>query len=75
MAEATLENCLLKKSAIDDGRMAHEIPPAAEKPEIIRTVEISPLPVRRTLAQIGIPKSTFYGWLDRHASQWTGGVG
>jgi hypothetical protein len=29
--------------------------PASEKLEIIRTVEISPLPVRRTLAQIGIP--------------------
>jgi putative transposase len=33
--------------------------PASEKLEIIRTVETSPLPVRRTLAQIGIPKSTF----------------
>jgi transposase InsO family protein len=42
--------------------------PAAEKLEIIRTVETSPLPVRRTLAQIGIPKSTFYNWLDRHAA-------
>jgi len=42
--------------------------PASEKLEIIRTVEISPLPVRRTLAQIGIPKSTFYAWLDRYAA-------
>ena len=42
--------------------------PAAEKLEIIRTVETSPLPVRRTLAQIGIPKSTFYAWLDRYVS-------
>ena len=33
--------------------------PAAEKLEIIRLVETSPLPMRRTLAQIGIPKSTF----------------
>jgi putative transposase len=41
--------------------------PASEKLEIIRTVETSPLPVRRTLVQIGIPKSTFYAWLDRHA--------
>jgi hypothetical protein len=32
----------------------------ATKLEIMRTVETSPLPVRRTLAQIGIPKSTFY---------------
>jgi putative transposase len=42
--------------------------PASEKLEIIRTVETSPLPVRRTLTQIGIPKSTFYAWLDRHAA-------
>ena len=42
--------------------------PASEKLEIIRTVETSPLPVRRTLAQIGIPKSTFYAWLDRYVA-------
>jgi putative transposase len=42
--------------------------PASEKLEMIRTVETSPLPVRRTLGQIGIPKSTFYAWLDRHAA-------
>ena len=45
--------------------------PAAEKLEIIRLVETSPLPVRRTLAQIGIPKSTFYAWYDRYQA---GGV-
>ena len=45
--------------------------PASEKLEIIRTIETSPLPVRRSLGQIGIPKSTFYAWLDRHA---TGGL-
>jgi transposase InsO family protein len=42
--------------------------PASEKLEIIRTVETSPLPVRKTLDKIGIPKSTFYAWLDRYAS-------
>lgn len=42
--------------------------PASEKLEIIRTVETSPLPVRRTLTQVGIPKSTFYTWLDRYAA-------
>jgi len=42
--------------------------PASEKLEIIRTVETSPLPVRRTLDQIGIPKSTFYAWYDRYQS-------
>jgi len=40
--------------------------PASEKLEIIRTVETSPLSVRRTLAHVGIPKSTFYAWLDRY---------
>ena len=41
---------------------------ASEKLEIIRLVEQSSLPVRRTLAQIGIPKSTFYAWYDRYAA-------
>ena len=41
---------------------------ASEKLEIIRTVETSHLPVRRTLDKIGMPKSTFYAWLDRYAS-------
>ncbi len=34
--------------------------PAAEKLEIIRLVEQSALPVRRTLDKIGIPRATFY---------------
>ena len=42
--------------------------PAAEKLEIIRPVEQSPLPVRRTLAQLGIPPATFCRWYDRHSS-------
>jgi putative transposase len=42
--------------------------PAAEKSEIIRLVEQSPLPVRRTLAHLGIPPATFYRWYDRHSS-------
>jgi putative transposase len=39
--------------------------PAAEKIEIIRLVEQSHLPARRTLRQLGIPPATFYRWLDR----------
>ncbi len=39
--------------------------PAIEKLEIIRLVEQSHLPVRRTLANIGIPPTTFYRWYDR----------
>jgi transposase-like protein len=37
----------------------------SEKLEIIRLVEQSHLSVRRTLAQLGIPKSTFCGWYRR----------
>src|SRR5947208_14965472 len=39
---------------------------ALEKLEIIRLVEQSHLPVRRTLGQIGIPRSTFYRWYDQY---------
>jgi putative transposase len=42
--------------------------PASGKLEIIRPVETSHLPVRRTLDKIGIPKTTFYAWLDRYAA-------
>ena len=38
--------------------------PASEKLEIIRTVEASHLPAKRTLATLGIPSSTFYRWYD-----------
>jgi transposase InsO family protein len=40
---------------------------AAEKLELIRLVEGSDLPVRRTLRQLGIPRSTFYDWYQRYA--------
>src|SRR5258707_4750754 len=38
--------------------------PASEKFEIIRLVEESALPVRRTVEKIGIPRATFYRWYD-----------
>jgi putative transposase len=38
--------------------------PASEKLELIRLVEQSHLPVRRTLDKIGIPRATFYRWYD-----------
>ena len=44
---------------------------APEKLEIIELVERSSLSVRRTLAPLGIPRSTFYGWYRRYAE---GGV-
>ena len=40
--------------------------PASEKLEIIRLVEQSRLPVRRTLERLGVPRATFYRWYDRH---------
>jgi putative transposase len=40
--------------------------PAAEKLEIIRLVEQSDLPVRRTLERLGIPPATFYRWCEQY---------
>ena len=40
--------------------------PPSEKLEIIRLVERSHLPVRRTLDKLGIPTTTFYRWYDRY---------
>ena len=42
--------------------------PASEKLEIIRLVEGSSLPVRRTLEKVGIPRATFYRWYDLYYS-------
>src|SRR5271156_4042600 len=39
--------------------------PAPEKLEIIRLVEQSHLPVRRTLDKLGIQPARFYRWYDR----------
>ena len=38
--------------------------PASEKLEIIRLVEQSHLPVKHTLAKIGVSRPTFYRWYD-----------
>ena len=40
--------------------------PASEKIEIIRIVEQSHLPARKTLEQIGVPRATFYRWYDQY---------
>jgi len=39
---------------------------ASEKLELIHLVEGSSLSVRRTLAEIGLPRSTFYAWYKRY---------
>jgi putative transposase len=41
----------------------------AEKLEIIRLVEGSDLPAKRTLAQLGVSKSTFYEWYRRYRDE------
>ncbi len=42
---------------------------ASEKMEIIRLVEETDLPVRVTLRQLGVPRSTFYGWYQRYEAE------
>ncbi len=39
---------------------------ASEKMEIIRLVEDTDLPARAALRQLGVPRSTFYGWYQRY---------
>ena len=38
----------------------------AEKLEIIHLVETSELPTKQTLAELGVPRSTFYRWYERY---------
>jgi len=42
--------------------------PASEKLEIIRLVEQSHLPVRRTLEKLGVARATFYHWYNLYCS-------
>jgi transposase InsO family protein len=37
--------------------------------EIIRLVEGTDLPARQTLLQLGVPRSTFYGWYQRYVEE------
>ena len=39
---------------------------ASDKIEIVRLVEQSHLPARRTLEKLGIPRSSFYRWYDQY---------
>jgi len=39
---------------------------SSEKMEIIQLVEASHLPLKRTLEQLSIPRSTWYNWYDRY---------
>jgi len=42
--------------------------PASEKLEVIRLVERSHLPAKRTLDKLGIPRTTFHRWYDQYQS-------
>ena len=42
--------------------------PASEKLEIIKLVERSRLPAKRTLDKLGIPRTTFHRWYDQYQS-------
>jgi putative transposase len=41
----------------------------AEKMEIIRLVEESELPVEQTLAELEVPRSSFYRWYQRYRAR------
>ena len=47
---------------------------ASEKLEIIRLVEESHLSARLTLAKLGILRTTFYRWYDRHLQRGEAGL-
>jgi putative transposase len=47
---------------------------AAEKLEIIRMVEESGLPIKQTLAEVGIARSTFYRWYERYQAEGLDGL-
>ncbi len=48
--------------------------PASEKLEIIRLVEQSHPPAKRTLGMIGISRTTFYRWYDRYLALGAAGL-
>lgn len=47
---------------------------ASEKLEIIKLVEGSQLSARKTLAKLGIPRTTFYRWYDRYLQRGEAGL-
>ena len=47
---------------------------AAEKLEVIRMVEESELPVKRTLAELGVSRSSFYRWYQYYLDDGPEGV-
>ncbi len=66
VADLTLENRLLRKKRDHGGARPRMRYPASEKLEIIRFVEQSHLPAKRTLDKLGIARRTFYRWYDHY---------
>ena len=66
MAELVLRNRVLKKKLAGAGGGEHmerlKRYSASEKLELIRLVEGASLSMNRTLAELDIPRSTFYRW-------------
>jgi len=48
--------------------------PSSEKLEIIKLVEGSHLPAKRTLDKLGIPRRTFYRWYDKYLDEGEDGL-
>ncbi|MFC2062240.1 IS3 family transposase [Elusimicrobiota bacterium] len=68
VAELSLRNRVLKKNANgleSGGRMMRYS--VSEKMEIIRIVENSNLPIKRTLKELDINRSTFYNWYRKYS--------
>ena len=71
VADVSLEAYRLKKTAIPSapGRHRYQRMSAPEKAEVVTKVSSSPLPKRKVLRELGIPKSTYYRWLRRQDQQ------
>ena len=67
VAELSLEAYRLKKNGhpYASGRRRYRRMSAAEKETVLSKVTSSPLPKRRVLRELDIPKSTYYRWLRR----------
>ncbi len=68
VADLTLENRLLNKKQDRGWGRQRTRYPASEKLEIIRIVEQSHLPAKRTREKLGIARRTFCRWFDRNLS-------
>ena len=73
VAELALKNKGLKKSLLGSGgvsvaRLIRRTP--EEKLEMIHLVEHSHLSVQQTLAELEIPRSTFYRWYKQLSGRW-----